>query len=89
MLRIIATFIFIYLLFRILTTMIFPAIARWYLKRYKKRFYQNNPWAARAEENNSQKRQTNHQKSPKSKPDTDQLGEYVDFEEIKDNDHEN
>ncbi len=48
MLKVIATFILIYLLFRVLTMWVFPLIGRWYLDRYKKRFYRQNPWAAHA-----------------------------------------
>lgn len=48
MLKVIATFILIYLLFRVLTMWVFPLIGRWYLDRYKKRFYRENPWAADA-----------------------------------------
>lgn len=50
MLKVIATFILIYLLFRVLTMWVFPLIGRWYLDRYKKRFYRDNPWAAHASE---------------------------------------
>ena len=67
MLRLIATFVLIYLVFRIVTAWIMPMIVRWYVNRYKKKYYQKNP-----------PRPT---EPPPSK--TDQLGEYVDFEEIK------
>ncbi len=84
MLRVIATFILIYLVFRIIITFVVPWIARWYLKRAKKRFYRDNQWAAEAEE----KRKAQHKKYKESqkerKLDTDQLGEYVDYEEIDD-----
>ncbi len=68
--------------------MIFPAIARWYLNRYKNKFYRDNPWAARAEEKKSSRSQSFEQQNQKNKIDTDQLGEYVDYEEIKDKDDE-
>ncbi len=84
MLRIIATFIIIYLIFRVLTAYVFPLIVRWYLGRYKKKFYNDNPWAAEAAE--KRKKESIHQsgKDKTKKPDTDRLGEYVDFEEIND-----
>jgi hypothetical protein len=67
MLRLIATFILIYLVFRIVTAWIMPMIVRWYVNRHKKKYYEKNPEVRR------------------DKPTTksDQLGEYVDFEEIK------
>ncbi len=84
MLRIIATFILIYLIFRVLTAFVFPRIARWYLNRYKKKFYHENPWAAEAEEKRKKENTSHAGKDLHRKPDTDRLGEYVDFEEIKD-----
>lgn len=82
MLRVIATFILIYLVFRVLTAYVFPWIARWYLKRYQKRFYRENPSAAKAGEKRRQ--QEKERQRQMKKPDTDKLGEYVDYEEIKD-----
>lgn len=73
MARIILIFILIYLIFRILTAWIFPRIVRWYVERYKKRFYEQNPAARSAGEK-------------KEKPLSDQIGEYVDYEEIKEKD---
>ncbi len=78
MLRIIATFILIYLVFRFMTMVVFPWIARWYLKRYKKRFYQDNPGAADAARKHSREQKVARE------ADTDQIGEYVDYEEITD-----
>ncbi len=55
-------------------------------KDQKKKFYRENPWAAEAEE----RRKAQHRKYQESQktrtPDTDQLGEYVDYEEIDDDD---
>lgn len=84
MLRVIATFILIYLIFRVVITFVVPWVARWYLRRVKNKFYRDNPWAAEAEA----KRKAQHQKYQESRknrmPDTDQLGEYVDYEELDD-----
>ncbi len=87
MLRIIATFILIYLIFRFVTAVIFPLIARWYLKRYQRKFYRNNPEAAKAGERRKQEGVHIRQGKQGDKPQTSKLGEYVDFEEI--NDHDN
>ncbi len=89
MLRIIAIFILIYLVFRIVFTFILPWIARWYLKRYRNRFYRDNPDAAEAAERRKEKRKQYPQRDETKKPDTDQLGEYVDFEEVEDEDKDN
>ena len=48
MLKVIATFLLIYLLFRLVTMWVLPRIGRWYVERYKKRFVRENPWAAEA-----------------------------------------
>ncbi|MFP4064486.1 MAG: DUF4834 family protein [Bacteroidales bacterium] len=83
MLRIIATFIIIYLIFRVLTTVIFPWIAKWYIRRYQKRFYRNNPQAHQARRKRKDGDVHISRMGDKRKPDTDRLGEYVDYEEIK------
>jgi len=82
MLRIIATFVFIYLIFRVFTAYILPLIVKWYLNRAKKKFYRDNPHLARDE----QKKEgdlTISFKKDKTRTDTDNLGEYTDFEDIK------
>jgi len=84
MLRVIAIFILIYLIFRVVITFIVPWIARWYLNRFKKRFYRDNPWAAEAEAKRKAQYRKYQESQKNRKPDTDQLGEYVDYEEIDD-----
>lgn len=84
MIKIIATFFLIYLIFRILTTWVFPKIVKWYLNRYKDRFYRENPHL-RPDEQQKQAgdihiRYTKNQ----NRTDSDKLGEYVDYEEVKD-----
>ncbi|MFO7728208.1 MAG: DUF4834 family protein [Desulfonatronovibrio sp.] len=83
MLRIIATFIIIYLIFRVLTTVVFPWIAKWYIRRYQQRFYRNNPQAHQARRKRKSGDVHISRMDDKRKPDTDRLGEYVDYEEIK------
>ncbi|MFO7873363.1 MAG: hypothetical protein R6U62_02670 [Bacteroidales bacterium] len=84
MLRIIVIFILIYLLFRLLTTVVFPLFARWYLNRYKKRFYRDNPRADKARKRQAANRREQRDKRSNKQSETDKIGEYVDFEEIKD-----
>lgn len=81
MLRIILTFILIYLIFRILTTYVFPWLVRWYLRRFQNRFYRDNPWHQQQQQHKKEGEVNISGAPPKSKK--DQLGEYVDFEEIK------
>lgn len=81
MLRIILTFILIYLVFRILTTFVFPWLASWYLKRFSKRFYRNNQWQGQHHQQKQEHGVHISGKPPESKK--DDLGEYIDFEEIK------
>lgn len=82
MLRIIATFIFIYLIFRVFTAYILPLIVKWYLNRAKKKFYRDNPHLAPDDEKKEGEMTISFRKG-KSRTDTENLGEYTDFEEIK------
>ncbi len=86
MLRVIVTFILIYLIFRLVITFVVPWVARWYLKRVKKKFYRENPWAAEAEAKRKAQYHKYQESQKNRKPDTDQLGEYVDYEELDDDD---
>lgn len=78
MFRLILTFFLIYLIFRILTAYVFPWLVNWYLRRYKEKFFRNNPW-------HQQRRQEKdvHITGEPPKSTKGDLGEYVDFEEIK------
>ncbi len=86
MLRIIGTFILIYLIFRILISYIFPKIGQWYLNRYRDKFYRNNPAAAKAKERRKKQGMHIRQEQDKQSADTDKIGEYVDFEELENKD---
>lgn len=82
--KIIATFIIIYLTFRIFTTWVLPMIVRWYINRFKKRFYQQHPHAREAKEKRRKGDvQITYTKEP-GMTDSSGIGEYVDFEEVKD-----
>ncbi len=84
MLRIIATFILIYLVFRIMIFYVFPRIGQWYLNRYRDKFYRNNPAASKAKERRQKQGMHVRQQADKQSADSDKIGEYVDFEEIED-----
>lgn len=86
LIKTIGIFVIIYLVFRLFTLHIFPAILRWYLNRVKRRFYKNyqqqrNP---KHEEHTRGKTKIRVDTQQKNGQSTDKIGEYVDFEEIKD-----
>lgn len=83
MLRLIALFIIIYLIFRILTFYVFPWLVKLYLRRYKKKFYRQNPDFERAEKRRKKQQMDIRYRKDQTSTSTDQLGEYVDFEEIE------
>lgn len=84
MLRIILTFIVIYLIFRIVLFFIIPKLGQWYLNRHRDKFYRSNPAAAKAKERRDQQQMHIKQNKDHRITDTENLGEYIDFEEIKD-----
>jgi hypothetical protein len=62
---------------------LFPLLIRWYLNRFKKRFYEQNPHLRQDKHGNT----SSNVNTPKEKDAdniTNRIGEYVDFEEIKD-----
>ncbi len=85
MIRIIATFILIYLIFRIFVGWILPALVRWYVGSYRKRFYRNNPQARQTSQKKKGGVHIQYTDDPEASA-TDRIGEYVDFEDLKEND---
>lgn len=85
LIRIIATFILIYLIFRLFTSLVLPWLIQWYLKRFKKKFYEQNPHLRQEEEQprkgRSKVRITYKQSGYRSKS-LDDVGDYVDFEDV-------
>ncbi|MDR4988328.1 MAG: hypothetical protein RG741_05755 [Bacteroidales bacterium] len=84
--KIIGTFILIYLIFRILVFYVMPRIGQWYLNRHRDRFYRNNPSAAKAKERMEKQGMRIAQDQKHQTTDTDNIGEYVDFEDVEDDD---
>jgi hypothetical protein len=82
MLKTIGTFILIYLIFRVFTTYILPFIVKWYLNRVKKKFYRDNPHLTPDDQKNEGEMTISYKKG-KKRPESDNMGEYTDFEEIK------
>ena len=90
MLEIIGTFVLIYIVFRIITGLIIPWLLKRQLNKFKKKFYEQN----QSRQAYSRKRQkggvnVSMDKKSKKKFDSDNIGEYVDFEEINDDQDNN
>lgn len=85
LIRIIATFILIYLVFRLFTSLVLPWLIRWYLNRFKKKFYEQNPHLRQEEEQTRKGRskvRITYKRSEQGSKSLDDVGEYVDFEDI-------
>jgi hypothetical protein len=85
LIRIIATFILIYLIFRLFTSLVLPWLIQWYLNRFKKKFYEQNPHLRQEEEQprkGKSKVRITYKRSEQSGKSLDDVGEYVDFEDV-------
>ncbi len=86
MLRILATFVFIYLIFRLFTTLVLPWLVRWYLARFRRKFYEQNPHLSQDEPAPRKGKagvKISYSQSDKKGHSLEDVGEYVDFEEVK------
>ncbi|MFW5663553.1 MAG: hypothetical protein ACOCYD_00795 [bacterium] len=86
LIRIIGTFLIIYLVFRILAMYVFPLLVRWFINKQKKKFYEQNPHMRPPETEEKSKGGVKFSRAGNAATDsksTDQIGEYVDFEDIK------
>ncbi len=92
LLRLIAIFVLIYLAFRLFITLVLPWVARWYLNRFKKKFYEQNPHL-RQDDEPKRKNKTriwfNNRKTRQYSQSMDDVGEYVDYEELDDDNDKN
>jgi hypothetical protein len=84
LLKLITTFVLIYLAFRFVTMYLFPALLRWYIHQFKKKFYEQNPHLRPQQETRKKGVNIRDERSPEAGKITDKIGEYIDFEEIKD-----
>ncbi len=92
LIRILATFILIYLIFRLFTTYVLPWLMRWYLNRFKRKFYEQNPHLRQEEEQTKKgksKVRITYKRSQQNGKSLDDVGEYVDFEDIDDENQKN
>jgi hypothetical protein len=85
MLKIIGTFVLIYLTFRLFTYYVLPWIMRMYLNRFRKKFYEQNPHLRPDEEKpkGKSKVKITYSRSAQKSGIDNNFGEYIDFEDIK------
>ncbi len=90
MLEIIGTFILIYIIFRVVTGLIIPWLLKRQLNKYKKKYYERNQ-GGRKYSGKQRNKDVNISIKTKDKKrfDSDNIGEYIDFEEIEDNNKNN
>jgi len=80
MLKLIIWLIVIYIFFRLSARFLLPFLVKHYLKKFQKKFYSQN---GNFSENNGKRNRINIQRTnDKSKKSNSNFGEYVDFEEI-------
>lgn len=84
LLRFLVVVIFIYLFFRVLTIYILPRIIQLWLKRFQKRFYDQNPHI-RKDQNYQEGRVTIKKvKEEEAANIPDDFGDFVDYEDVDD-----
>jgi len=76
--------ILVYLFFRILVRYILPWMVRRYIKKAREKFYRQNPHFDHHEQKKEGEMTISIKRTKHSKPDTDKIGDYTDYEEIKD-----
>lgn len=90
LIKIIAVFVLIYLVFRFFTIYLFPSVLRWLVYRQKKKFYgQHSTGQKSGTDNSRSKVHFNDHQNRTNGHTTDKIGEYVDFEEIKEDKEKN
>ena len=83
MLEFIAILVLIFLGLRIIIPLVLPILVKKYLENFRKKFHQNNPPSAERGSSKGSRVNINSSRK-KTKNESDNLGEYTDFEEIKD-----
>ncbi len=87
LLRIIIVFILIYLVFRVITLYIMPWLLKKFIERQRKKYYERTGQKDNSyNTKNKSERDINISNNGKKQLSTDDVGEYVDFKEIKDDD---
>jgi hypothetical protein len=86
LIRIIAIFLLAYLIFRFVTLYILPWVLRSFINRQKEKFYKENPHLRKDQDPSGKKGKGGIRFSGdvhSNGKSTGQIGEYVDYEEIK------
>ena len=86
LIRIIAIFILIYLLFRFVTMYILPWLLKWFIRRQQKKYYGERYSSSQGRERKKRQKEGDVNISYKKRKQisSDEIGEYVDYKEIKD-----
>ncbi len=86
LLRVIAVFILIYLAFRVITMYVMPWLLRKFIERQSKKFYGENYHGRRSSQKEPKEGDVHVKQKHKTQISSENLGEYVDYKEIKDKD---
>ncbi len=81
--RFLLTLLLIYICFRIIVSYILPFLVRWYVKRSRDRFFRDNPNYAERQQKKDGEMTITIKRTSQGKPNSDKIGEYTDFEEVK------
>ncbi|GEM_PF-810931 len=85
LLRIIAVFILIYLVFRVVTMYIMPWLLKKFIERQRKKYYgQGSTFGGSRHGRRQKEGDTRISYKQGKQKSSDEIGEYVDFKEIKD-----
>ncbi len=82
--RLLLIILICYIFFRILVGFIFPLLVRWYVNKSREKFFRDNPQHAERQQKKEGEMTINIKRTSHVRPNSDKLGEYTDFEEIKD-----
>ena len=83
--RVLLIIFFIYLFFRILVRYILPWLVLRYVNKSKEEFYRDNPQYSERQQKKEGEMTISIKRTSQGKPNSDKIGDYTDFEEIKDN----
>lgn len=90
LIKILAVFFLIYLVFRFFVLYLSPSVLRWLVYRQKKKYYKQNPTGQKSGTGKSgNNMHFNEQQTRSNGYSNDKIGEYVDFEEIKEDKEKN
>ena len=75
--------IVVYFIFRLLIRYVFPYLGSYYLKRFQRKFYDQNPHLNKDPIKKTKNNEMNTDHIPDKKKEVNDIGEYIDFEEIE------